>query len=91
MGGEFVLLQGEFVLSHGDQDLERNRKQKSLPTWEALRIRGGSQLLSRRKGHHHRVHACHMSDAIIDMRHQQRCTGVIERNTSSPVRMRVLT
>ena len=39
MGGELVLLQGEFVLSHGDQDLERKKEeQKSLPKWEALRI-----------------------------------------------------
>jgi hypothetical protein len=65
-------------------------KQKSLPTWEALRIRGENRL-SPKKGHHHRVHACHMSDAIIDMRHHQRCAGVIERNASSTVRVRVLT
>jgi hypothetical protein len=32
-----------------------------------------------------------MSDAIIDMRHHQRCAGVIERNTSSAVRVRVWT
>jgi hypothetical protein len=32
-----------------------------------------------------------MSDAIIDMRHHQRCAGVIERNTSFTVIVRVLT
>ena len=51
---------------------------------------GEVRLSSRHKGHHHRVHARHMSDAIIDMRHHQRCAGVIERNTSSTVRVRVL-
>jgi hypothetical protein len=32
-----------------------------------------------------------MSDAIIDMRHHQRCAGVIERNASSKVIVRVWT